>query len=52
MNDWDVLLEMLQKIPHKSVVVDEELKTIEIYDYDRHSMIFLFDNDGTLHDWE
>lgn len=52
MNDWNVLLEMLRKIPHKNIVVDEELKTIEIFDYDRNSMIFVFDDDMTLRDWE
>lgn len=52
MNDWDALLSILTKIPNKHINIDEDCMTIEIFDYDRGTIVFLFNNDKKLIDWE
>ena len=52
MNDRETLMNLLNKVPNKRIVIDEEINTVEIFDYDNQSIIFMFDSDNNLVDWE
>lgn len=52
MNDFESLLAILGKVPQGNINIDRGNMIIEVIDCEGHSILFLFDNDGNLHDWE
>lgn len=52
MSDRETLMNLINKVPNKRIIVDEEINTVEIFDYDNKSIIFMFDSDNNLVDWE
>lgn len=52
MNDFDTMVAILGKVYNRDVRFDPDNMTIEVIDCENHSVLFLFDEDGNIHDWE